>query len=348
MKHPMKTNGALESLSKIGNTLGLSESVQAASTRKSELVPTRAKLRLVETAQTIKDEPPEMRSMLFLSTFLIQCTLPHKNPGDVPIWKRTNNEYTLAIQPGWDFEKDRSLGFPYGTLPRLLLIWIVTEAKRTGCRRLELGNSLTEFLRKLDLDPHSRGKARSDAVRLKDAIRRLLGCNIIFYKHLGIDGKIGGERLNEAKVAPNRELWWDSSPIDQTVLWGSWIELGADFFDSIMKSTVPCNMRAIRELRRSPLALDLYMLCNWIGSNLLDSKKKDHFISWQMLSQQLGGDYSDTNNLKKAVQQEMRKVKLMHPELKASCCTRRISGKLYGGVLILPSMPAIPKRSALA
>jgi hypothetical protein len=44
----------------------------------------------------------------------------------------------LAIQPGFDLKTRESIGYPYGTLPRLLLFWMTTEAVRTN-RALELG-----------------------------------------------------------------------------------------------------------------------------------------------------------------------------------------------------------------
>jgi hypothetical protein len=262
----------------------------------------------------------------------------------VPIWKRTNNEGTLAIQPGWDIEANCSLGLPWGLLPRLLLIWIVTEAKRTGCRRLELGHSLTEFLRKLGLDSSYGGK-RSNKVKIKEAARRLFGCNIIFHRRLE-SGTFSGESIKESKVAPDRELHWDASPKDQALLWGSWIELGHNFFAAIMDSTVCFNARALRELR-SPLALDLYLLCNWLGANLEERGKEEHFVSWGMLAKQMGTDYSDPKNLKKKVQAAIRKVRLVHPDLKVTCGIRRIGNTQQGGLIVKPSAPAIPRKRAV-
>lgn len=352
----MSANADLTPVSQTIVSTGLQQKLEKIRVKRPEMLATRAKLRLVQAAQVIRDEDPETRPALFLSAFLIQCTLPHSDPGDVPVWTRTNNEYTLAIQPGWDIRNNRSLGLPWGRLPRLLLIWIVTEAKRTGCRRLELGNSLTEFLRKLNLDP-SRGGKRDNRVRIKEAARRLFGCNIIFYKRLGV-GAITGESVKESKVAPERELWWDASPHDQAMLWGSWIELGHDFFAEIMKSTVPFNMRAIQELR-SPLALDLYLLCNWLGANLAERGKTEHFLSWGMLAKQIGGDYADLNNLKKKITKPgkradgnvsaaiLAQIKLVHPDLRVTQGTRWIGRTQQGGLIVKPSAPAIPRRRAI-
>ena len=42
-------------------------------------------------------------------------------------------------------------GLPYGAYPRLILVWMTTEALRTGERKLELGRSLSSFMGQLGL-----------------------------------------------------------------------------------------------------------------------------------------------------------------------------------------------------
>jgi hypothetical protein len=87
---------------------------------------------------------------------LVQCTLPHSDPGDVRQWSRTNGALTLRIRPDFDRKTDHAL-FPYGSIPRLLLFWIVTEAKQRKTRRLRLGNSLDAFMREVGLNPRTGG-----------------------------------------------------------------------------------------------------------------------------------------------------------------------------------------------
>ncbi len=103
--------------------------------------PTEAQKKLLEAAVQIRQDP-EAAEAAFMARQLVQCTLPHSNPGDVPAWSRRNGNLTLGITPGWDFDKNKSVGYPYGSIPRLLLFWVTTEALRTGSRRLKLGHSL--------------------------------------------------------------------------------------------------------------------------------------------------------------------------------------------------------------
>jgi hypothetical protein len=142
----------------------------------------------------------------------VQATLPHSDPGKVEGWSRSNGNLTLTIRPGWDHNKRRSLGYPYGTIPRLLLFWITTEALRTRNRRLYLGNSIAAFMRELGLDP-SRGGPRSDAWRLRDQMMRLFRAIISFdrsdeRKHEWLDMQIAPEGCTC--------FWWDSMIRDRT------------------------------------------------------------------------------------------------------------------------------------
>lgn len=323
------------SIAEIANSTGLIQRIQATETAKKA---SKAALKIVERAIEIEENP--LGNPAYLARFLIQCTLPHTNPGNLPVWKRRNNKYTLRIQPGWDDYYDRPMGYPYGILPRLILIWIVTEAKRTGIRRLQLGHSLSEFIEKLDLHPSGRGK-RGDGSRLKDQARRLFSAHIAYYRNteLKADGRsFVNERVKQPKVTEEINLTWEKGSSNQAVLWGSWIDLSPTFFADIMESTIPFDMRAVRMLRRSPLALDLYILCNYIGANLKEDQKKKHLLTWKMLEQQLGCAYSNLHDLKQNIQKAMLLVKLAQPGLKVGTPSKG------GGIEIYVSRPAIARR----
>jgi Plasmid encoded RepA protein len=127
---------------------------------------------------------------------------------------------TLTIRSGWDHERGSAIGYPYGTLPRLLLFWMITEAVKTKNRRLELGGSLASFMRQLGLDP-SRGGKRSDAIRLRDQMRRLFQASISFHQTREEKGRKGEAWMNR-DVAPDGVLWWDEKQPEQAAFWSSW------------------------------------------------------------------------------------------------------------------------------
>jgi hypothetical protein len=245
---------------------------------------TRQRSKLLDTAEAIRLDPDKIEAA-FIARQLVQATLPHKNPGDdLPEWTRTNGNLTLSIRSGRGKDpktgERKNIGYPYGTIPRLLLFWITTEATRTKNPRLVLGNSLASFMRQLGLDP-SRGGKRSDARRLRDQMQRLFLATISFEQTHEEKGQKGNAWLNMS-VAPKGVLWWDERPPEQGALWDSWIQLGEDFYNAITAAPVPVDMRALKVLKRSPLALDLYA---WATYSAYRTQKsgQSRSVSWKAL-----------------------------------------------------------------
>jgi hypothetical protein len=300
---------------------------------KTALAITPHTLKLLDAAQEIRSTP-DAAEAAFMARQLVQCTLPHANPGNVPIWSRSNGNLTLGIQQGYDLRTGQPIGYPFGSIPRLLLFWITTEAVQTKTRRLELGKSLSAFMRDIGLDPNTGRGKRGDAPRLREQMRRLFAAHISFEQTLESNDR-QGQRWLHMHVAPKGELWWDPKQPLQDDLWGSWIELGEDFFTAITASPVPADMRALRALKRSPLALDLYAWASYRAFTVT-RKGKAQFIPWISLMTQLGTDYADHKDFKRYAKAALRKVQAVYPGLELSY--------ERGGIVIHPSLPAIPAR----
>lgn len=292
---------------------------------------TPAKKKLIDAAADIR-QTPENVEWAFMARQLVQCTLPHRNPGNVPLWKRQNGNLSLSIVPGIDRDTGKSFGYPYGVIPRLLLFWIVTEAKHTASRRLELGNSLAQFMHTIGLNADTGGGKRSDAKRLREQMQRLFRA-IISFQQTVTDGPRQGQSWLDMQVAPKGELWWDTKQPEQGVLWGSWIQLGEEFFNAIMAGPVPYDMRALRALKRSPLALDVYAVLNYRAH----TTKEPVFLSWELLMKQLGSELGTARNFRLKMVPTLRKVLAVQPHLKVV--------RVKGGLAIHPSRPAIAPRS---
>ena len=123
--------------------------------------PTRAQNALTEAALAIQAAPDAVERA-YMARQLILCTLPHSDPGNVETWTRRAGNTALGIQPAFDFESNRKIGFPFGTIPRLLLFWITTEVQHTKNRAdlttlekrtLQLGRNLADFMREVGLSP---------------------------------------------------------------------------------------------------------------------------------------------------------------------------------------------------
>jgi hypothetical protein len=215
------------------------------------------------------------------------------------------------------------------------LFWITTEAVKTKSRRLELGKSLSAFMREIGLDPNTGRGKRGDAARLREQMRRLFASKISFEQTLQ-DGDRTGESYLDMLIAPRREFWWDPHQPNQDTLWGSWLELGEHFYSAVIKSPVPVDLRALRALKRSPLALDLYSWSSYRGF-AISKKGRAQFIPWASLQMQLGTDYGDQKNFRKKAKAALRKVQAVYPGLVLSFQN--------GGITIHPSRPAIAPRT---
>ena len=235
---------------------------------------------------------PDATDKAYMARQLVQCTLPHSNPGNEPIWSRTNGNLTLSIQPHID-RKTRKALYPYGTIPRLLLFWMVTEATQTKNRRLCLGHSLAGFMRELGLNPYTGGGKRSDAVRLRDQMTRLLRATISFEQNYA-----NGQSWLDMQIGPEAVLWWDPDKTFQDDLFESWVELGEKFYQAVTAAPVPLDMRALRALKKSPLALDLY---SWLAYKTWNAARKGEpqAVNWIGLHAQMGADYAELRDFKK-------------------------------------------------
>jgi hypothetical protein len=298
---------------------------------------TKAQSKLLDASAHIFGEMATAKEAAYLPRELVQVTLPHKNPGNIPLWKRTNGTLSVGIQAGYDVKTGKCYGYPYGIIPRLLLFWLTTEAIRTNSRRLELGASLSGFMAELGLVPSSAGAGkRSDARRLRDQIDRLFNASISFVGEIERDGRQGVGRIN-MHVAPKSELWWSRNDPEQAALWGSWIELGEDFYKAITAYPVPADIRALKALKRSPLALDLYA---WLTYEAFRAHKsgKSRYENWEQIHAHIGGEYAEIRNFRTKAKAALRKIQVVYPGLKLG--TRR------GGVEVLPeSYPAIQPRT---
>lgn len=302
-------------------------------------LPQRGERAVLTAAEAVYFDPePDSQDWAYSARQLVQATLPHQNPrGNPPEWYRTNGTLTLSIRPGYKTDPNTGarscVGYPYGVIPRLLLFWMTTEVVRTQERRLKPGDSLSGFMRDLGLNPDNGGAGakRSDARRLKDQTERLFRATISFD-----ESSAERTRWLDMPVAPKGELWWDPRHPDPNDLFGSWIELGEDFYQALREAPVPVDMRTLRALKQSPLALDLY---TWLAYRCftVTHSRKPAFISWPLLQRQMGASYRDTKNFKKRVKEALGKIRAIYPRAKVE--------EVYGGLQISPgSLLMVPAK----
>jgi hypothetical protein len=300
----------------------------------------------VEAAK-IYTTPPTSEDIVFLARELILCTLPHSDPGDIPAWSRTNGHLTLTIRPGWNERKKEVYGYPYGTVPRLLLMWIVTEIIRTKSHRLELGSRFGDFLAALDLNVTNGTGKRSDARRAREQIERLFHSIISFDYSTEIRGFRRSAWLS-MQIAPKGVLWWSDKDPDQNSLWGSWIEVSEDFFQAVMNSPCPLDIRVVRHIKDSSLGIDLYTILNREAYRA-GNDGKPRFLAWEWLYKQTGNEYSNLHDFRRYALVQIKSIMAVHPGLLISIQKGR-KGQQSGLVisnLSTPSIPPVPAREPI-
>ena len=250
---------------------------------------------------------------------MVQATLPHSKVAGNE-FTRVNGNYSLSIMA------PSSIGLPYGTIPRLLLSWLTTEAVMTKSRELELGDSLSGFMAELDMMPT--GGRWGSITRLKDQSRRLFSSSITAVYENGP----GFAVINQA-VADRAQFWWDNKHPEQAGMWRSTVTLSENFFNEVIDRPVPIDMRAVKALKKSPMALDIYTWLTYRVSYL----KHPTVISWASLALQFGSNYAELRNFKTAFLQELRKVMLVYGYVQVEATEH--------GLLVKPSLTHIGKLS---
>lgn len=275
----------------------------------------------VATALAIEDDPDNPDARRFMARLLIQATLPHSKPEGTE-FVRTNGKLTLTAQA------PSSTGLAYGSIPRLLLAWMTTEAVRTQHRELVLGDSLSGFMSQLGLV--ATGGRWGSIGRIKNQTRRLFSTTFrATYTDPRAEAGMG------LLVADKHYLWWDAPDPGQMALWQSKVFLSEPFFREITDRPFPVDMRALMELKQSPMALDVYMWLTYRMSYL----KKPTLIPWLSLRNQFGAGYALTpkglKNFRAKFLTALKAVNAVYPVNVASA---------EGGLLLSPGRTHVPGR----
>jgi len=250
----------------------------------------RAKIEAGNAVAKLYFGPPQKTSSLaYYSPELIQCTLPHSDPKESK-WTRQNGDFSLTVSSGVD-KKGEYVGVPYGSFPRLVLAYIITRVLQTGSARIELASHFTAFLREIGYTGDYRGTG-ANGKRVREQLQRLLRATITFNyesedkKHLAVQS---------VNIAPKFELWFDEKRPDEASLFGSYIQISEEFRQAILRSPVPLRLDVLAALKRSPLALDVYMWLSYRLFTMKASGQDEISLSYGQLQAQFGTGIAEGN-----------------------------------------------------
>jgi Plasmid encoded RepA protein len=250
----------------------------------------------------------------FLHSALCAMSLPVRRPADdaAPIL-RQDGQYTLAITPKpvlvgeGDQQRLMPLGVPYGSLPRLILIHVMSQAVRGRTRQIRLGETFTEWMRRMGYRTISYGP-RGSATLIRQQLDRLLACEWMICWQ--------GEDEHGAREFGIKEMKLTTQYGGSDRPGGAFmreIVLTEAFYDHLKDHAVPLNENAIRQLRDSPTALDLY---TWLAYRLPRiASRRATVISWHQLALHFGNEGSNIRKFRQTIRDAWeRQVSAVYPE----------------------------------
>lgn len=263
----------------------------------------------------------------FLHSALCAMSLPVRRPTDetMPIIRK-DGQYTLAITPRpvlrlvGGQQSMAVLGVPYGSLPRLVLIHIMTEAVRTRSRHIVLGSSFTDWMRRMGFRTVSYGP-RGSATLIRQQLDRLLACEWMI--------RWDNQTPQGAQEFAVKEVKLSNDYAGTTGSRGSFsreILLTEGFFEHLREHAVPLDENAIRQLRDSATALDLY---TWLAYRLPRiSRDRPALLSWAQVAVHFGNDGNNIRKFRQTIRDAWdRQVSAVYPDAKIELDTSGV--RLY-------------------
>jgi hypothetical protein len=253
--------------------------------------------------------------------------LPHKRLPDDQAWEKRGHRVTLIVQPGLvegrGREKSRTVGVPYGARARMILLYLQTQAIRTGSREVELGRSMRDWLGRMGLSwGGETGKT------LREQATRIAACNLRF----SWEGEQADGWLKGGFVRSGLRFHQHSDDDRQPSLWEDRVVLDEVFYEALRRHPVPLRESALRELSDRSVSLDLYI---WLAYRL-HSLTGPTPVRWAALRDQFGTGYNDLYNFKRDFKKALAPAVAAYPEA-------RIEME-EAGVILHPCRPPVAPR----
>ena len=272
-------------------------------------------------AQVMSDE--ESRLGITHAGFAM-TSLPHKRIEEA-FWRREGHRTTLLVEAGRD-RNGALIGVPYGSIARLILLYLQTEAIRTNSPEVELGRSMKTWMGRMSLS--TGGKTYQ---LVAEQARRISACRLTFFT----DRSYGAEdRHNGAFVQNAITLSGVLSDEKQPSLWQDRVRLDEHFWLSLKEHPVPVREEAIRAIGTRSLAIDVYI---WLAYRLHSLAKPTH-VSWTALHAQFGAGFRLVRQIKPTFCEALQLALAVYPDARVDMTKE--------GIVLHPSPPAIPKAEA--
>lgn len=277
----------------------------------------------------------EQEAVNYLHSGFCQAALPHREPKNpTEPWVRRNGAYQLVIRPGILPLKDRiaTIGVPYGTKARLIMIYFQTEAVRNRSQLVDLGPTMASWLKKMGLG--TSGGPRGSYAPVREQALRIARCEFT----MRFERSSTEARLTDQRIVDGMHLWRDNCSEEELFRsggeWARHVKLSDAFFAHLMDHSVPLSEEAIARLKHSSLALDLYV---WLTYRLY-ALRRETIVPWHALGEHFGSE-SGHRQLAFRLKEVLKDVVAVYPEADVEPSQR--------GLVLRPSKPSVLSSSVV-
>ena len=273
---------------------------------------------VVEAASSYMSD--EDASKAFIFSGWTQAALPHRRLPDDEAWRVTSDRVTLLVEPGRRLSmtegKSDFVGVPYGSRARLIMLYLQTEALRTGSREVELGRSLRVWLGRMGIAIG--GKSVRD---VRDQAERISRCRLTFHASVG-----GSRGLVNQNIVD--EVMFEEG---EGALFTETAKLSESFFKQLQKHPVPLEEAAIKAIANNSMALDVYC---WLAYRL-HVLPGPTLVTWKALMGQFGAGFGQMRSFKQRFQPNLDLALAVYRAAKTETSER--------GVTLYPSRPPVAR-----
>jgi hypothetical protein len=250
-------------------------------------------------------------------------SLPHKRIEET-LWRREGNRTTLLVESGRD-RRGNMVGVPYGSFARLILLYLQTEAVRTGSPEVELGRSMKSWMGRMSLTTGGRTYQL-----VTEQARRISACRLTFFT----ERQNGGEARHNGAFVQDAISFAGVMDDDQPSFWQDRVRLDDGFWRSLKEHPVPVREEAIRAISTRSLAIDVYI---WLAYRL-HSLSKPTPVSWTAVHAQFGAGFKLARQIKPTFLEALKLALAVYPEAQVAPSS--------SGITLHPSAPAVPRQEA--
>ena len=272
---------------------------------------------LVEAAYQVLSEDAEKLGFTY-SGFAL-TSLPHK-PQKELVWRREGHNLTLLLESGHN-RQGKPVGLPYGSYARFILLFLQSEAVKTGSREIELGRSMRVWL------------ASKMGLSIGGTTYRLVGEQAHRISHC---------RLQFFTDREGREVMRHGGFVDGTIsmtgvaseqmgLWQDRVLLNEEFYRALREHPVPVSENALRVIGPRSMVIDVYI---WLAYRL-HALNRDVEVGWAALLAQFGAGFQLIRKFRAHFKECLELALAAYPEARVTMNER--------GVRLSPSRPAIAR-----